>query len=370
MRKCWTKKEINILREKAESGITLTELEIELPNRTRNSIELKAGRLGIKIQPESQWNDHDIRVLEENYSTKSFDNLMLLLPSKTIEGIKGKAARLGLKRERENFYSDEEKRIISEKYSTITNSDLSEITGRSVGSIQNKARKMGLKKKGMYVYKRKHEPKIEKWVSQDPDFCYLLGILMADGSISNNAVSLRLKEDDQELIEKIHSLFGGYVVRGQKTVENKIFKHVGWHCSGDDVIEILNNNCLIENKTFRTSIPNMPEENMKDFIRGYFDGDGCILEYDSGCYKYGRVTIVGYNSLLESLREKILEVKNINSYQKIKKSSKGNCFELNYNRQNDVVSLFEFFYYPGCLNMERKYRKFQEVVRNIRGKNL
>lgn len=111
------------------------------------------------------------------------------------------------------------------------------------------------------------------------DMAYILGLIATDGSITDTCLTIGLKQEDEEILEKIN-----HVLKS-----NRPLRHETRMLSGSDKVydvSILNLNSLIiketlealgiiSNKTFILGRFDMiPEEYELDFLRGVFDGDG------------------------------------------------------------------------------------------------
>lgn len=120
----WNECEIKILKENYSSK-TMKELMELLPNRTSKSIEGKALKLKLKkenkeifINP-NLWDDKEIKLLKENYPICGDDKLKELFPNRTIKSIHTKAERLELKKIKAvNLTIDSRGRVIWDEYST------------------------------------------------------------------------------------------------------------------------------------------------------------------------------------------------------------------------------------------------------------
>lgn len=109
----------------------------------------------------------------------------------------------------------------------------------------------------------------------DSNKAYWLGFLFADGSTSGNNVSFGLKRSDEDQIKsfkrdlssghKISHVISGY---GSQMASISI--------SSKKLVAQLNRNGLVPSKADRIQYPIIPPSLDKDFIRGFFDGDGCI----------------------------------------------------------------------------------------------
>ncbi len=98
---------------------------------------------------------------------------------------------------------------------------------------------------------------------------YFLGLLMADGSIRGNRVTLKLHKDDayvlDDLRERLH-LTRPLTVEGSARTLYFASERIG---------QALNKYGMVRGKTARLGgIPLMPPEMVPHFVRGFFDGDG------------------------------------------------------------------------------------------------
>ena len=118
---------------------------------------------------------------------------------------------------------------------------------------------------------------------------YFLGFLMADGYNNETRYSVRLclKEEDVCVLESLKNILYpnndkpiGYIKRKDGFNLNYLDicnKHIS---------KTLANLGMIQAKTFKLQYPNISNTMNKHFIRGYFDGDGCINFFILKKYKY------------------------------------------------------------------------------------
>jgi hypothetical protein len=99
---------------------------------------------------------------------------------------------------------------------------------------------------------------------------------------------------------------------------------------------------------------------MPHFVRGIFDGDGCIHfgryldKRDSKYYNQQSVTIAsGCKSFLYDIKN-VIQMGNI-SYQQ---NNKGSCYRLRLSARDDVVRFGRYIYSSGGFSLTRKYNIF------------
>lgn len=186
---------------------------------------------------------------------------------------------------------------------------------------------------------------------------YLLGFLYADGSVSANKYSLivDVSEKDKHILDLISSEIcitePKYIKRQIK--ENRYLKlSIGSKKLCSDLIE---KGC-IPNKTFLLSFPDsyiVDTENVRHFIRGYFDGDGCITGFNS---RRPYVTIIGTLCLLEGIQNELKKV-GIPSCNIFKIS---NIYRISLSSLSSNLKFYNYIYSDAKYYYKRKKEKFDE----------
>jgi hypothetical protein len=136
-----------------------------------------------------------------------------------------------------------------------------------------------------------HDPKQFQIMdyTETPQFSYLLGLLATDGHISYpNATKaaktymamIRLKKKDgDQILKDIQNIFGGKIY---EETTNGFYKHTStcWRISNPIFVQYLISIGFTNNKTYTIDIEkwfqSLSEINKKSFIRGCWDGDGCL----------------------------------------------------------------------------------------------
>lgn len=109
-----------------------------------------------------------------------------------------------------------------------------------------------------------------------PEVAYWIGFLMADGSIRGNTISLCLSIKDLDHLKKYQS----FLVTSKPIRIYKNIKQGTTSCSlgvySKKMVQDLANYGIMPRKTGKEQIRNIPSEYIRDFILGFFDGDGCM----------------------------------------------------------------------------------------------
>jgi len=201
---------------------------------------------------------------------------------------------------------------------------------------------------------------------------YFLGFICADGCITNDSekyryqLTIKIHIKDINLLEKfIKSINGEMNIRKDK---KRDICEV--YLSGKKIINDLENLGIIQNKTFLVKYPKINEKLERHFLRGYFDGDGCIrINTDKRDEtKRGDLRIVGGSlDMLNKINERmsILFGTNVNKLY----GPKNKEFKyIGWAGMTDVGKIYEGFYYDTNLFLTRKKIIFDEVIELINNK--
>lgn len=219
---------------------------------------------------------------------------------------------------------------------------------------------------------RKHIFKDENFLKKidEPWKAYFLGLLWADGNISHHldsyAIRIALIESDAQIVlTQLHKKIFKTKVRLEKVKGGKV-NILGNLCNKKDqllfrinskpIFEDLENLGCTQKKSLTIDYPkNMPDEFFWDFLRGYFDGDGCISR---------SFRMISSLSLCESIQKKLMKFK-IKSYL----YQNGKVYELAVHKKLDKMTIFNNFYKDADIFLPRKYLTFKKLFEHTVKKN-
>lgn len=156
--------------------------------------------------------------------------------------------------------------------------DIREEVGFAIPSIRRHLKKEGIVLNGVNPRKNYN---FEKFNREDVDFWYFLGIFASDGSIQNNGSQLNISSKDLEFLQKIQEIF---CKRGSIRISNVVKgkKYYSLSIYSTQIINIVKDELNFSEKTYDIEFPNPPnEDSFFAFMRGVFDGDGCIYKNKS-----------------------------------------------------------------------------------------
>ena len=115
--------------------------------------------------------------------------------------------------------------------------------------------------------------------------------------------------------------------------------------------------CIPRKSFSLSSIPNIPQEFIYDFIRGFADGDGCI------CYNKSKdlyvFKLTGASPLLLKNITTILDMDRL-SLKKCTKTS----YQVTNGKRDDIYRILNKLYMNSteATRLDRKYKKYQEFI--------
>lgn len=206
---------------------------------------------------------------------------------------------------------------------------------------------------------------------------YLLGFYAADGNIEYerakfrfsltiaDAKSVNLFRDTLCPTAKTSIVGEKQLFNSRTNKEYTIKPSYGLEISSRKICDDLTNYGMGERKTYKNlSIPNMPKELIRHFIRGYFDGDGCItgwLAKDSGRIRFRRsFDICGKTDSL--LKEFIQFFSENNIKINLNYLKRDDMYRMKTSSKKELVKIFHLLYDDVNYYIDRKYEKFNRYV--------
>lgn len=194
---------------------------------------------------------------------------------------------------------------------------------------------------------------------------YWLGIMYSDGCVckrKNGKYSVSLEMVDREHVEKFRDALDAIdhkiSIMNHKNFTNAKLSysiHIYDKKMAKDLIDL---GCVPRKSLNLSSIPNIPQEFIYDFIRGFVDGDGCLCHNksnDSYAFK-----LTGASPLF---------LKDIMRLLGIDKLSLNQCTTTSYQvtsgKRDDIYRIFTKLYEYSTeeTRLNRKYKKYQEFIK-------
>jgi transposase len=250
---------------------------------------------------------------------------------------------------------DIEKSILDAYLSGESSEELAKRFGLSATTICRIIKRLGGNIRPPEINKRKYEIREDFFELIDSEEkAYVLGFLYADGNVSKttNTIKLTVHKQDVDILQKILKCIfidnsPAISADGSSykyiTITNKKIK--------EDLIKL---GC-VPNKTFEIRMPEIRSDLLRHFLRGIYDGDGCI-----NISKDNRLKIV-----LTGNKEFTYDVAQLLENQSIKSSlyePKNNIGSLVVSAKISSVKLLNLLYSDSTIYLNRKYKKYLDAV--------
>ena len=191
---------------------------------------------------------------------------------------------------------------------------------------------------------------------------YTVGILTADGSVSNRgSISLDLVSTDESLLHQIN---------------DKVYKNSGnifhygsekWHkipmsrlnINGKQICANLSKYNVVPNKAYLlTDLYHFDNKGlMRHYLRGLFDGDGVVSK---GQAKYLGVGYCAHNQkFVENFQKYLCNELNV---AENKLFNTGNCWDCRWTAKKDVELIYHFLYDDSSIYLQRKKNKIENYL--------
>lgn len=201
-----------------------------------------------------------------------------------------------------------------------------------------------------------------------PNKAYILGLLFADGhnELKKGTVSISLKEDDKDILERIskelqsnHEL--EYVPACTKTIRGKLCNISPSYrlvLFSSYMCESLICCGMIPNKSNRIKFPMyLPDNLYSHFVRGYFDGNGCMGFKDLTTWN-GKTLILKITSTYDfnlALSKYLKDNINIESKIIMASNNNGITCDLCINKSLQQLKFCEWIYNDAEMFIKRKH---------------
>lgn len=204
---------------------------------------------------------------------------------------------------------------------------------------------------------------------------YTLGLLYADGTNNEkkNIVKISLNEEDKDILIKVKK-----PITPDKPLRYYTPKKGKIQCSfvidNSKISKKLSKLGVINNKTFKLKFPSYLEDTLvRHFIRGYFDGDGCIsLSYPKNYPNYPKyyISFTSTEEFLYVLQDILLNKLNISKrkFNNRHPKRKNNIRTLQIGGNLQVKKILEYLYKDSNIFLDRKYNKYMELSKYLEKK--
>jgi hypothetical protein len=250
-------------------------------------------------------------------------------------------------------WSKEELKILEDNYPNMEGPDLCKLLPRrDIIAIRNKISRHSLQKR----VPRKVVLDFSKIDSEEK--AYILGMWSADGCINHRAINLWLQESDEDILIKIRNLASPDSPISYKRGYKNTKAQKGLCIYNTELLRSLSSYNIIPKKSKVVNPPVLPPELTRHFIRGLFDGDGCVR---MGGRNHNRpeANITGNKQMITFVHQCFSQVW-ANNYNV---TQSGTSWCVTYSGR-DAWHFLRYIYEGSNLYMDRKHSKAKEIIDN------
>ena len=194
---------------------------------------------------------------------------------------------------------------------------------------------------------------------QNSQMAYLLGFFAADGCVyqNDNGIKLTLASVDRPFLEMVNKLLDStYPIKDYETKEG--YKNSELRFTSSQIKKDFAEYNIVPRKTYCFTFPQkLKKEYYRDFIRGYFDGDGSISRAGKSAIRWQVCS-----------HEKDVLEKIVNFFEEydiprvdIQKYMEKEVYYIQYSSV-PTRKIFDILYYDNCLCLSRKLEKYKSLM--------
>lgn len=258
---------------------------------------------------------------------------------------------LGLREYKMNLSQDKQQKILDLYNNNHTMLEISKMLGLNKKTVNSVIRINKMSK--LRTCKYSYEKNIFKNIDTE-EKAYWLGFLYADEYVNNEkGLELTLTEKDLEHIEK----FKSFMNSTNKIIYKSDTKSYRFIIYSTELAQDLTRLGCFQNKSLTLKFPTedqVPKHLIHHFMRGYFDGDGCIT-YNENDKTY-RFSVVGNSDFLDIYEKNILKA--INRKEPNKRQKEGKAYNIRYGGNRQIKKIYDYLYKDATIYLKRKYDKF------------
>lgn len=249
--------------------------------------------------------------------------------------------------------------IISLYESGLLPIQIGEKFGCTTSNITRRLRKSGIIVNRDYSkrrYSRINRHKVNELYFDDINTeqkAYFLGLMFSDGSVSRTQFYLKMIDYDIVYKFKVALESDVEIITRNDNVPTHNTSYI-LLISSKRMCDVLSSWGCTPNKTRTIRFPNIEAKFYPHFIRGFFDGDGCI-GLDAKIYHCYFDIVSASKLFLEDIRPIITE--NAITDGRIQKEKNYNIWHLRYNG-HQIIKILDWLYKDATVYLNRKYFKY------------
>lgn len=204
---------------------------------------------------------------------------------------------------------------------------------------------------------------------------YFLGFMCADGYNCNKKTSkyirITLHKQDRHILEDFQSCIGSsYLLRESRD------KYISLQINGSKISDDLVKLGCVRAKTLILKFPTkeqVPSKLLNHYIRGYFDGDGCVWGGERKVMYFksrpqGRVVhnvkfnITSTPEVILGIQDELVTKLGFSRNRVNTSKGIGQCVQLEYSGRGSLRKFHDYIYQNSTVFLKRKKEKFDDIL--------
>lgn len=269
-----------------------------------------------------------------------------------------------------NPWTKEEEQFVIDNHGKLSYNQMSQVLNRTLKSIENKVRRLGLKRLSKYHYDEDFFKVIDT-----EEKAYWLGFIYADGYVNFDEIrhsyelGIELKYSDNNHLKKFNIAINGniQVTDRWRNTFNKQHHMCEIRLYNKKIVKDLQQYGIVNSKTYiKQHISTfIPSYLICHFIRGFYDGDGSIcVNKNRQCLQFN---ITNANDvILKDIRKFLYEKYKIISYISCEEHHKGATvpiYQINFKGLINAYKFGDFLYNNAHIYLDRKYLLYHQYLK-------
>ena len=235
--------------------------------------------------------------------------------------------------------------------------------------VYNYFRKRGWPISGKVTKKKYHVDDDFFRVINTEEKAYILGFICADGHVEHNHIQFEVAQKDTDILYRIrkalksnHPITEVHKGNPYRKSDRKEITMSKMRINGVYLTKPLLKMGLMGNKTYTLNssiLKYVPKYLIRDFLRGFFDGDGNVFfgkKYTSGM-KYN-INVCGNKEFLLNTFQKYFPSSN----KLYKDLYSKQCYTWKISSKEKVLSFLHYLYYNSSIFLSRKYLVYRKAT--------
>lgn len=301
-----------------------------------------------------RWTKEEIIFLKDNYYGIGHKELGKKL-YRTVSSIRSKACELGICERKK--WSEKDSEYLIKNYNKNTLKEIANELNYCYETIFEKTKMLKLKPDYVHRIFPCHEDFFNK-KNWSCELAYIVGLMLADGHISKYGGahwSVAIALCDKDVIYKLKNVTGHKAgIYCRKLRSGKMYCRIEF--SGRKIWQFFTELGMDHHKSYSAIWPiGLPNEYASHFLRGVFDGDGCV-SFAQGIYP--RVNVVGTEKVIKEVGVVF------DNYNTIKKCTGKSSWVIWYSGLK-AISFLNYIYQGSTedIRMDRKYNKYLKALK-------